>query len=128
MVFVAGLIRGFTGFGFSIAAVPLLSLIMPPAQAVPIVLLLQLLVSMNGLKAAARICDWRSIRALSLGALVATPLGAWALATLRAHQCASASPLWCSGRYSCCRAAFACIPFAIHSDAPVTPLAPLFTA
>ena len=32
MVFLAGLIRGFTGFGFSIAAVPLLSLLYPPAD------------------------------------------------------------------------------------------------
>jgi uncharacterized membrane protein YfcA len=75
MVLLAGLIRGFTGFGFSIAAVPLLSLVMPPAQAVPIVLLLQLVVSLNGLPGALRLCDWRSVRVLALGALVATPIG-----------------------------------------------------
>lgn len=84
MVFLAGLLRGFTGFGFSIAAVPLLSLIMPPAQAVPVVSLLQLLVSLSGLRAAARICDWRSIRMLAAGAAVATPFGAWGLAHLSA--------------------------------------------
>jgi uncharacterized membrane protein YfcA len=50
MVFAAGLIRGFTGFGLSIAAVPLLSLILLPAQAIPIVLLPQLLVSLSGLR------------------------------------------------------------------------------
>lgn len=82
MVFLAGLIRGFTGFGFSVAAVPLLGLLMSPAQAVPIVLLLQLFVGLNGFGEALRICDWRSIRALSLGALVATPFGAWGLARL----------------------------------------------
>jgi uncharacterized membrane protein YfcA len=83
MVFLAGLIR-FTGFGFSIAAVPLLSLIMPPAQAVPVVLFLQLLVSLNGLPSAIRICDWRSIRILAAGAVIATPLSAMALARLPA--------------------------------------------
>jgi uncharacterized protein len=31
------LLRGFTGFGFSLAAVPLLSLMMPPSVAVPVV-------------------------------------------------------------------------------------------
>ena len=82
MVFAAALIRGFTGFGFSIAAVPLLSLILPPAKAVPIVLVLQLLVSLNGFRGAVRICDWRSIRALAIGAVIGTPLGVWCLAHL----------------------------------------------
>jgi uncharacterized membrane protein YfcA len=84
MVFAAGMIRGFTGFGFSIAAVPLLSLIMVPAQAIPLVLLLQLLVSTSGLWAARKLCDWRSIRLLSTGAVLATPIGAYALARLPA--------------------------------------------
>lgn len=84
MVFCAGLIRGFSGFGLSIAAVPLLSLIAPPAEVIPIVLLLQLFVSLSGLHGAAKICDWRSIRILSIGALVATPIGAWALTRLPA--------------------------------------------
>ncbi len=84
MVGIAGLIRGFTGFGFSIAAVPLLSLVMPPAQAVPIVLLLQFLVSLSGLKEAVRICHWHSIRLLAIGAAAATPIGMWGLAHLAA--------------------------------------------
>jgi uncharacterized membrane protein YfcA len=82
MVFVAGLIRGFTGFGFAIAAVPLLSLLLPPAQAVPIVLVMQVLVSLVGLREASRICDWHSVRLLTIGAAVATPLGVWGLAHL----------------------------------------------
>ena len=84
MIFAAGLIRGFTGFGLSIAAVPLLSLILPPAQAIPIVLLLQLFVSIGGLRDSLRICHWPSVRTLAIGALIATPLGAWALARLPA--------------------------------------------
>lgn len=84
MVFVAGLIRGFTGFGFSIAAVPLLSLIMPPAEAVPIVMLLQLGVSSSGMGEAVQICDWRSIRWLAAGAVIASPIGIWGLAHLPA--------------------------------------------
>jgi hypothetical protein len=76
MIFAAGLIRGFTGFGLSIAAVPLLSLILPPSQAIPIVLLLQLLVSLSGLRASLQICNWPAIRTLAIGAVIATPLGA----------------------------------------------------
>jgi uncharacterized membrane protein YfcA len=82
MVFLSGLIRGFTGFGFAIAAVPLLSLLLPPAQAVPIVLVMQLLVGLVGLREAIRLCDWRSVRLLTIGATIATPLGVWGLAHL----------------------------------------------
>ena len=84
MIFLAGLLRGFTGFGFSLAAVPLLSLIMPPAQAVPVVLLLQSAVGVAGLQASMRIADWRSVRTLALGAAAVTPVGTWGLAHLPA--------------------------------------------
>jgi hypothetical protein len=60
--FCAALLRGFTGFGFAIAAVPLLSLGLPPARVVPLAVLMQLLASLLDLRAAARITDWRSAR------------------------------------------------------------------
>ena len=82
MCFAAGVLRGYTGFGFSIAAVPLLSLLGRSTAVVPIVMLLQLLVSANGIGPAMRQGDWRSIRLLALGALAATPLGIWALTGL----------------------------------------------
>lgn len=82
MVFAAGTLRGYTGFGFSIAAVPLLSLLGTPATVVPIVLMLQLVVSANGIRAAARLSDRRSIGLLAGGALAATPVGLWALTEL----------------------------------------------
>ncbi len=82
MVFVAGVLRGFTGFGFSLSAVPLLSLVMPPSQAVPIALILQFVVSLGGLRTATTLCDWRSVRWLALGAVIATPVGVWALMLL----------------------------------------------
>ena len=84
LVFLAGLLRGFTGFGFSLAAVPLVSLIMPPAEAVPIVLLLQALVSLSGLRDASTQTHWRSIGVLAIGAAIATPVGTWGLAHLPA--------------------------------------------
>lgn len=40
---VAAILRGLTGFGFSIAAAPLLSLVLTPGAAIPIVMLLQAL-------------------------------------------------------------------------------------
>ena len=82
ILFGAGLLRGFTGYGFAIAAVPLLSLVCPPATAVPIVLVLQVLVGAEGIAAAVHACEGRTVRMLALAAAVATPLGVLALTHL----------------------------------------------
>ena len=82
MVFFAGLLRGYTGFGFSIAAVPLLSLIMAPAVVVPVVVVLQFLVSLSGLPGAIQIVDRPSIGLMAVGAAVGTPLGVLMLGRL----------------------------------------------
>lgn len=84
MLFASGLIRGFTGFGFAIAAMPLLSLLAPPAAMVPVVLLLQLAISLQGLRGAWAVADRGSLRWLLPGALLATPLGLAVLAWLPA--------------------------------------------
>lgn len=77
-------LRGVTGFGFGIAAVPLLSILLPPALAVPLVLMLQLFVSLGSLPSCVPIAHWRSIGVLSVGAVIGTPLGMAALALLPA--------------------------------------------
>lgn len=78
----AGLLRGFTGYGFAITAVPLLSLVCPPSTAVPIVVVLQVLISLDGLPAAVRGCDRASVALLAVAATLATPVGVLALAEL----------------------------------------------
>lgn len=82
MVYLAGLVRGFSGFGFSIAAVPLLSLLHPPAEVVPVVMMMQLFISFSGLRPALAEADRGSLPWLGLGALIATPLGLWGLLAL----------------------------------------------
>lgn len=84
--FIAALLRGFTGFGFSIAAVPLLSLVLPPARVVPLAVVLLVLASVGDLCAAARITDWRSLVWLSPGMVVGTPLGLWILTRMSANN------------------------------------------
>lgn len=74
-VFAAAVLRGFTGFGFGLAAVPLLSLTLPPAQVVPFVVVLQVLVGMQGLIGARRDCDWRAVGALAPGLVCGIPVG-----------------------------------------------------
>jgi uncharacterized membrane protein YfcA len=74
-VLAAALLRGFTGFGFGLAAVPLLSVALPPADVVPLVVMLQVIVGLGGLRAAARTCDWRAIRLLVPGLILGVPIG-----------------------------------------------------
>ena len=74
-VFAASFLRGFTGFGFGLAAVPLLSLALPPAQVVPFAVVMNLFVAVGGLRAAWRHCDWRAIRGLAPGVFLSIPLG-----------------------------------------------------
>ncbi len=83
-VFAAALLRGFTGFGFGLAAVPLLSLALPPAKVVPFVVMLQVIVGVVGLRPAWRSCDWRAVRGLSPGLVLGIPIGVAILTAFRA--------------------------------------------
>jgi uncharacterized membrane protein YfcA len=74
-VLAASLLRGFTGFGFGLAAVPLLSVALPPAQVVPLVVTLQVIVGVGGLRGASATCDWRAVRLLLPGLILGVPVG-----------------------------------------------------
>jgi uncharacterized protein len=74
-VLAASLLRGFTGFGFGLAAVPLLSVALPPAEVVPLVVVLQVLVGLGGLRDAWPQCDWRAVRLLFPGLVLGVPIG-----------------------------------------------------
>lgn len=84
-VFLAAFLRGFTGFGFGLAAVPLLSLALPPAEVVPFVVVLQVVVGLGGLRSAWPHCDWRSVRLLLPGLVTGIPIGIAALSLLPAN-------------------------------------------
>jgi uncharacterized membrane protein YfcA len=84
VVLAAGFLRGFTGFGFAMAAVPLLALALPPAQAVPFVILVQFLAGVWDWREARKHAHWPSLAWLMAGALIGTPLGSLALAVLSA--------------------------------------------
>lgn len=78
-VFVASVLRGFTGFGFGLAAVPLLTLALPPTRVVPFVTVLQVVVGLSGLRDAWRIADWRAVLGLAPGLVLGVPIGLVAL-------------------------------------------------
>ena len=84
VVLAGGFMRGFTGFGFAMAAVPLLALVIAPARAVPFVILLQLLGGLWDWREARKTAHWTSLPWLMAGALVGTPLGTLALRAMSA--------------------------------------------
>jgi uncharacterized protein len=84
-VFAASVLRGFTGFGFGLAAVPLLTIALPPTRVVPFVTVLQLLVGLLGLRSAWRIADWRAVLGLGPGFVLGVPLGLLVLTELPAN-------------------------------------------
>jgi len=79
-VFTAGVIRGYSGFGFAMVAVTSMALVIPPARVVPLVLILEVLASISLLPQVWKDIDWYSLRWLLAGSLVATPFGAYLLA------------------------------------------------
>lgn len=79
LVFGASLVRGLTGFGLAIILVPLLGLIMPPAEAVVISILLQLLAGPIGLKRILVDGERATALPIAIAAMIATPPGIWLL-------------------------------------------------
>lgn len=74
-VFVAGIIRGATGFGFSMLALVLLTFVLPPAQVVPLLLLWEIWASAAHAPLVWRQCDWKITGLLLLGVVPLTPVG-----------------------------------------------------
>lgn len=79
-VLLAGLMRGFAGFGSGLIWIPLASIIIGPKMAVPVLLVLDTLVALPLLFGAARMCQWKVVTPAALGAVPAVSIGAWLLA------------------------------------------------
>ena len=74
-IFIAAVIRGYSGFGFSALTVTSLSLILPPAEVVPTAFLLEIAASLFMLRMVWRSIDWLKLNWLVLGILAGTPAG-----------------------------------------------------
>ena len=81
-ILLAGVARGYSGFGFSMIAVLSLSLVLPPVDVVPSILILELAASFWLLPKVWKDVDWPSLKWILLGVLVGTPLGVYLLATV----------------------------------------------
>lgn len=83
-IFLAAIVRGYSGFGFSLLAITALSLALPPAEIVPSIFLLEVAASLHLLPGIWRDVHWRSLVPLTVGCLVATPFGVYLLAHMPA--------------------------------------------
>src|SRR3712207_6580646 len=75
----AGLARGFSGFGAALIFVPIASAALGPKLAVPLLLVTDGVMTLPMIPSAARRCDWTDVLAMAAGAIVGVPLGAWIL-------------------------------------------------
>jgi uncharacterized protein len=79
MTFGAAAIRGITGFGMAIILVPLLGLVIAPAEAVVVGIILQLLIGPVGIGKIVADAERKSALAIAVWAMAFTPIGLWLL-------------------------------------------------
>ena len=79
----AGLVRGFSGFGAAMIFIPLASAIYEPRAAVVLLFLVDTVVTAPMLIPAFRRCSWREVAPLAIGATATVPLGAYILTVTR---------------------------------------------
>lgn len=79
MTFGAAAIRGLTGFGMAIILVPLLGLIIAPADAVVVGIIVQLLIAPVGIRKIVADAERKSALTIAAWAVLATPIGLWLL-------------------------------------------------
>ena len=79
-VLAGAFLKGYTGFGASMLWVTSLSLVLPPLQVVPMVLMFEVATSIYLLPQIWKQVEWKSITVLLLGTWIATPAGIYALA------------------------------------------------
>src|SRR5215813_11483687 len=78
-IFLAAVVRGFSGFGFSLLAITAISLFMPAREIVPSIFLLEVAASLNLIPSIWREIDWRGIAFLLLGYVIGLVPGIYAL-------------------------------------------------
>lgn len=77
--FVAGVIRGFSGFGSALIIVPIAAVYLGPQLAVPVVTAVHLVTSVQLLPQAIKDVEWARVAPLSIAGCFTIPVGAWVL-------------------------------------------------
>jgi len=79
IVFVASIIRGFNGFGFSATCISGFSFILPAIQIVPIILILEVFISIFMIPYIWNKIDWNFVFKLLIGIVIGSPIGLYLL-------------------------------------------------
>jgi len=78
-VFIASIIRGFNGFGFSAVCISGLSFILPTIEIVPIILILEVLVSIFMIPYIWNRINWKFVFQILIGIIIGSPIGLYLL-------------------------------------------------
>jgi uncharacterized membrane protein YfcA len=79
---VAGLMRGFAGFGSAMLMAPIFAILFGSADMVVTVVAIELVVSVQLFPQVRKNADWRTLAPMSIAACAAMPLGVWLLASV----------------------------------------------
>ena len=79
IAFIAGIMRGFSGFGAALTIAPVLALAVGPRAAIPAILLVMMVTSIQLAPRAFRDANWPVVVPLSIGGIIGIPIGAWLL-------------------------------------------------
>ncbi len=80
--FVAGLARGFSGFGAALIFMPVASALIGPRLAAPVILIIDAITTLGLVPGAFRRADRREVATMAVGALVGVPSGVYLLTHL----------------------------------------------
>jgi len=79
VVFIASIIRGFNGFGFSATCVSGFSFILPAIEIVPIILALEVIISIFMVPYIWNKIDWNFVFKILIGIIIGSPIGLYLL-------------------------------------------------
>jgi uncharacterized membrane protein YfcA len=78
-VFIASIIRGFNGFGFSATCISGFSFILPAIEIIPIILILEVIISIFMIPYIWKKIDWNFVLKLLIGIAIGSPIGLYLL-------------------------------------------------
>lgn len=82
VTFVAGLMRGFAGFGSAMLMAPIFAILFGSADMVMTIVTIEMVVSLQLFPQVRRDADWQLLTPMSIAACAAMPLGVWLLASI----------------------------------------------
>lgn len=80
--FLAGLMRGFAGFGSAMMMAPVFAVLMGPAHMVPVIMAMELPIGAAIFLETRKQTEWRFVGPMAVAAMLAMPLGVWLLLTI----------------------------------------------